>query len=100
MTKNYHFKDEPSVDEWQFFLEPYKANNCEMALKEWMYSNRFPPKPMDIKELCEEIIYAVQNPIYDVFEIVSLSALSFTNPSVRRWVRNMQDLYKKQKEAV
>ena len=94
MTMNSHSTFD--VDLWLSQLEKYKKKTCEMALKEWMFNNKYPPKPQEIVELCEMIIFAVKNPLYDYFKTVSLTANNFNCPEVHKWVWDGQLKYQKQ----
>lgn len=84
--------------EWQLYLEDYTAQNCDYALREWKYNNKFAPRPADIAELCEGIIYRIKNPLYDLFEVVSMTANNFNNPQVKDWIWKKQKLYQQRQQ--
>ena len=53
---------------------------------------------MDIAELCEGIIYRIKNPLYDLFEVVSMTANNFNNPQVKDWIWKKQKLYQQRQQ--
>ncbi len=78
------------VDAWEMAVGGLPRQKVNMAVAEYIFGEKYPPKPCDISRLCSEIDRSINHIVWDFSHTVLLPWRIWNNPTVADYIYKQQ----------